>query len=321
MSTLTLDKAQLAGLSSVISAALGSGLLDAVPLEPTPAEVIARQAGTDPRVSKLVLEALAAFGIFQKDGDRYFASAQMRAWATATPGGLSAERMVWERLPQALATGKATERGDDSSQARAALYRQVVADLGAMWAASAEALAEKLPPCGPAVLDVGCGSGVWSLALARRRPELFVTGVDLPEVVPAFSERARTLTLSDRTAVRGVDIHTDDPPPGRFDLVVVANLLRLESGSTAQALLRRLAKALKPSGAFLIIDAFAGGGVEHERWRALYALHLAMRTEQGEVHSRERVTGWLRELGAVTVETLEVPPAPGAVGALFARMP
>jgi SAM-dependent methyltransferase len=321
MSSVTIDKSQLTAFSSVVSAALRSGLLDAVTVEPAPVEAIAARAGTDPRYSRLVLEALTAFGIFRRGDGGYSASPGLRAWAAATPGGLAAESVVWGLLPSALTTGTVPAAIDEGSAARAKMYQGLVSGLAKMWEPSAEALATLVPDTGPNVLDVGCGSGVWSLALASHRPGLRVIGADLPEVLPAFDERARALGLTDRAQTRAVDLHVAVPPTGRFDLVVVANVLRLEPPETAQALLSRLRLAIAPGGALLIVDAFAQGTEEHERWRALYALHLAMRTERGEVHPPERVTAWLEALGARDVKLLTLPPAPGAIGALFARFP
>jgi SAM-dependent methyltransferase len=45
------------------------------------------------------------------------------------------------------------------------------------------------PPCGGAVLDVGCGAGSTSLGLAACRPDLAITGVDVSSALLAAARR------------------------------------------------------------------------------------------------------------------------------------
>jgi len=84
----------------------------------------------------------------------------------------------------------------------------------------AETLARLLPPPPASVLDCGAGTGFLSLAAARAGHR--VTALDL---APAMLER-----LTESAAVEGLDVTTvlgsaDQPPPGRFDVVVERHLL------------------------------------------------------------------------------------------------
>ena len=85
------------------------------------------------------------------------------------------------------------------------------------------------------------------------------------------------------------------------------------------AIVQRAAAALEPGGELLVVDAFASGTPERERARAIYALHLAMRTDHGRVYTPAEVTSWLAAEGLTHVTALECDDHLGAGGALLAR--
>ncbi len=88
-------------------------------------------------------------------------------------------------------------------------------------AATAEAFrrVEPLLPPRPAILDVGCGGGAQTLALAALTPGTILAVDRYPPFVEEVRERAAARGLSDRvTAVVG-DMKALGLPPASFDLV------------------------------------------------------------------------------------------------------
>ncbi|WP_342675882.1 class I SAM-dependent methyltransferase [Methanofollis sp. UBA420] len=85
--------------------------------------------------------------------------------------------------------------------------------------ARAFALIPDLPE-NPEVLDIGCGSGMQTLALARICPGARITAVDVhPPVLAALETRAREAGVADR--IRTVQASMDDLPLEKnfFDLI------------------------------------------------------------------------------------------------------
>jgi ubiquinone/menaquinone biosynthesis C-methylase UbiE len=139
----------------------------------------------------------------------------------------------------------------------------------------------KLSPPGERVLDVGAGSGVWSLAMCARSPGTRVTALDLPAVLPGFLDRAERLGLAERIEAIPGDCHSTELHAASVDRIVLANILHLESPAHAAALMARIVPALKRGGELVVIDCLAKEGGARETARAIYALHLAMRTDGG----------------------------------------
>ena len=97
----------------------------------------------------------------------------------------------------------------------------------------------------PAILDAGCGSGVFSFELAKRHPEAKVTGVELePGLVARANEMARRAHLSNCSFQEGDVTKLDFSD--EFDLVVsVDNFEHVEDDIAA---MRTLLHALRPGG-------------------------------------------------------------------------
>jgi SAM-dependent methyltransferase len=305
---------ELIGASTAINAALRSGLLAAVMEGRAAADVLATKSKSDPRTARLVLDVLVAFGIVDREGDTYGPSAALVQAMEVAPLGIHGVARVFGHTEEMLATGRPIAVMNEARE-REATYRNVVDVLAKLSEAQARVLAGSLERAPARILDIGCGSGVWSLAMAERFPDAHVTGLDLPDVVRRFEARAQALGLSGRTHAIGADVHEGRAvPPASFDLVVVANVLRIEDEARARAIVARAAEA--SSSRVVVVDALAEGTPARERARAVYTLHLALRSRDGNVYSRERISSWFGEHGlrlAAVVDFEESSPAAALV--------
>jgi ubiquinone/menaquinone biosynthesis C-methylase UbiE len=308
--------------ASVISAAQQTGLMRALQAGPRTAQAYAEELGLDRRATTLVLDALVTLDLAGREGEAYDASPRLKAFMRPWQGANAPVENLWTHTQTFLRTGEPLTRMDGAPAEREASYRVAVSWLGQLVEGTARELASKLEEAPARVLDVGCGSGVWGLSIAERFPSTHVTGQDLPAVLESFMARAQSLNLNDRVATIPGDMHAVPLPAGAFDLVVIANVLRLEAKERAAALLARLATAVAKGGALLIVDALAGGTPARERARALYALNLALRTQSGRVHTPSEITAWLGAAGLRAVKAIDLGERgapPGAMGALLAR--
>lgn len=102
-------------------------------------------------------------------------------------------------------------------------------------------------------VDLGCGPGDMVINLARRAPELHVTGVDLSdEMLTQAEARAHRAGLGGRIAFRKGDVADIPFPDASLDLVV--STLSLHHWSNPVAVLKEIARVLRPGGAFLVFD-------------------------------------------------------------------
>jgi ubiquinone/menaquinone biosynthesis C-methylase UbiE len=119
------------------------------------------------------------------------------------------------------------------------VYRRMAADLAAV------------VPQGAALLDVGTGPGVLLVELARRRPDLRLTGVDLSaDMVAAAAANLRP--FGERASVQVGDVTALPFADRSFDVVVSS--ASLHHWEDPRAAVPELARVLRPAGMVHIYD-------------------------------------------------------------------
>jgi SAM-dependent methyltransferase len=318
MATNLSELIELGGSVATVATAYELGLVDSLSHPAPPAEH-AERLDLDPEAVELVLDLLVALGVAEMRDEGVGASAALAAATTSPLADLLPTRDLWRHLPRFLRTGEPYARMDGSPQERASEYRGVARALGCLFENAARELAGKLAPGAGRILDIGAGSGVWSLEMCARSPTSRVTALDLPDVLPAFLERADRHGLADRVDATPGDFHSSELPVAAFDRIVLANVLHLEPPSRARSLMLRSARALMDGGELVVIDCVDEGEPVRRPARAVYALHLAMRTNEGRVHPRAEIERWARDAGLSEGELVALDARPWSLAALVHR--
>lgn len=321
----TQDPLGILATQAALLAAANTGMLDLLSRQPgTPAECAAA-LGLDARAAEYVLEVLVVSGLATRSGNCYQMRIRMQTGSEVSGSSIALLQRHFAHTEHLLRTGEPLPFMDDSAQQRESSYRPLVGDMAKLSAAPAaqlqgqlQALLQVTPS---RILDVGCGSGVWSLTLAAHSTQARVTGLDLPKVLDVFVAQAQTLGLAERIELLAGDMYQVELPQSFFDIVLIANVVRLESAAKARQLIARVASAVQPGGWLVVVDAIAGGSAEKEWNRAIYALHLGLRTRIGGVYSAQTIHGWMQEAGLTAVTELDFGVTPGALGALIGQRP
>lgn len=143
--------------------------------------------------------------------------------------------------------------------AMAGSYDSLITRAVPRYAEMTERLLDYLPASPRSILELGCGTGNLTLALAARFPQATLTTVDaapemtaltahrLNEAAPRAAPRARFITA------RFEDL---DLPPASFDLVT--SCISLHHVRDKGSLYRAIARWLAPRGIFRFADQLAG---------------------------------------------------------------
>ncbi len=116
----------------------------------------------------------------------------------------------------------------------------------------AEALADSLDMSGVRrMMDLGGGSGVMSMALLRRYPDLTAVVVDIANVCAAGRRLAQEQSMEARLTFHVADFLRDELPSGS-DLI-----LECDVGAYSESMLQKIRAALGPGGRLVIVDQFA----------------------------------------------------------------
>ncbi len=162
----------------------------------------------------------------------------------------------------------------------------------------APVLAERLPlPGARCLLDVGGGTGLYSIAWLQRHPELRAIVWDRAEVLKVAAEMAAAHGVADRLECQAGDMFRD-LVPGTPDVVLLSNVLHDWDVPECRALVGRCAAALPPEGCFLIHDVFLNDALDGPLPIALYSAALFSLTE-GRAYSAAEYRAWLAEAGLI----------------------
>ena len=119
------------------------------------------------------------------------------------------------------------------------------------------------------ILDIGCGRGRWSVALAQRFTAR-VLAVDLTqERVGATAQAVREAGLEGRVAVCRGSIHHLPMATASVDLVWCRDMLN--HVSPLEPAIRECARVLRPGGAVMVFQTFAGELLEPLEAARLYS--------------------------------------------------
>jgi SAM-dependent methyltransferase len=164
------------------------------------------------------------------------------------------------------------------------------------------------------LLDVGGGTGIYSIACLQKNPRLRAVIWDRPEVLKIAAEMARDYAVGDRLECRAGDMFVD-PFPAGCDVILLSNVLHDWDVPQCRALLGRCAAALPTGGRVLVHDVFINDEMDGPLAVALYSGALFYLTE-GRAYSAAEYRTWLSEVGLVV--TGEIVPTLAHCGVLTA---
>jgi precorrin-6B methylase 2 len=200
----------------------------------------------------------------------------------------------------------------EPGEARTFITAQHVGSLGA-----ARILARRLPiRDARRLLDVGGGSGAFSIALCDRNPGLRSTVLDLPAVIDLARDYCRQAGVGSRVDVVGGDAVTCRWP-GEQDVVLMSYLLSALGDDAVDVVLEKAWRSLRPGGLLVLHDFMLDDQGPGPAFAALWFLQYLAYRSDGVSFSAGDLRGRLRAAGfqPTTTEVL----IPGITKVVLAR--
>lgn len=283
------------------------GIFEALGESPATLDALAARTGLTPRAARISADAMVALGLLEREGDTYRNGEVAATYlAGRTPADLRPFLRFWDKISypawigfaDALGSGPAQEVFDLDDEAQ----EIVSAGIEAVLAGPARALPEKFDFAPHRrLLDIGGGTGSWTIAVAQRNPDLEATVVDLPVVVPMARRRIADAGLTSRVTAEVGDVMTDDLPKG-CDVFLVANLVHYWTPEDNVTLLERVRGSAEPGSRLLLADFWTNATHTEPLFAALMAGEFAAQLRDGDVYSVDEVRDWLQATGWRFVE-------------------
>jgi SAM-dependent methyltransferase len=273
---------------------------------PATASALAAAMGSDARATERLLDALTGIGLLKKqegvftlsDRGRYLSS---RHPETVLPMILHDNDLwrSWSRLTEVVLTGRPATDGEGK---RGGADRR--AFIGAMHAIG-RPLSQQIARDFDArrfsrLLDIGGGSGTYTIAFLRQNPQMTAVLFDLAPVIPMAEERLAAEGVADRVTLATGDFYRDELPSG-CDLALLSAIIHQNSRDQNLDLYRKVFRALSPGGSILIRDHVMDESRTSPPQGALFAINMLLLTTGGDTYTFGEIKEGLERAGFTRV--------------------
>ncbi len=146
------------------------------------------------------------------------------------------------------------------------------------------------------LLDLGGGSGAYSIAATNAHPGLRAVVFELPAVAEVAREFIAAAGAQERVEAVAGDF-TRGPLPAGCDAVVMASNLPLYDEPTIALVVRRAHDALLPGGEMHLVGEMLDDDRRGPLDAALWGLAEVLQGSAGKAHTQGQVLGYFREAG------------------------
>jgi hypothetical protein len=129
-------------------------------------------------------------------------------------------------------------------------------------------------------LDLGGGSGTWTIPFLRLHPTVKATIFDQPDVIPTAERLLRNVGMADRVRLVPGNFYTDELPGGA-DLAWVSAIVHQNSREQNRAMFGKVFAALVPGGRILIRDFVMDEDRTSPPMGAFFAVNMLVGTPGG----------------------------------------
>jgi len=274
---------------------------------------IAERTKTNTKGMDRLLNALCALGLMIKRMGKFANAALSKKYLiSGRPdflAGLSHSMDMWNSwstLTQAVIHGKTVIK-------RSPLKREgkrlsgFIAAMDQRASAQAAETVKRLDLTGVRrTLDIGGGSGAYSIALALAKKDLRATVFDLPDVIPLTRAYVRKSKMAARIDFIKGDFHRGGFGSG-YDLILLSAIIHMNSLPENLNLLKMAVRALNPGGQLVIQDYIMSEDRTKPEQGAFFALNMLTRTEAGDAYTEREMRMLMKKAGLSQIARINLP--------------
>ena len=293
-----------AGVKLDVFSAIGSEALTA--------NAIAGEISADPRSLAMLLNALTAMELLQKEADTFLNTEASREFLSKASPRYIGHMILhhhqlmesWARLDEGVKTGKPVRRGKarDDDQWRESF-------LMGMFNMAMQIAPLVVPQLDLSkrshLLDLGGGPGTYAIHFCKHNPKLEATVCDLPTTRPFAQKTIERFGLADRIAFKDVDF-VEEGIDGTYDAAWLSHILHGESPQNCRQIIHKAVSSLAPGGMIIIHEFILDNTMDGPLFPALFSLNMLLGTEGGQSYSEAQLHEMLTEAGVKDIHRIPV---------------
>ena len=301
-----------------IDAAVRHGIFDALDKTPQTVEQLAANTGASVRGLRAILNLLVSLDLLARQDERYALTPESSAFLVSSKPGyhgmvfnhISNQLLPrWQQLTEIVRTGQPAIKVNEQTEG-AVFFAEFVESLFPISSAAAAALGEHLgipralTPI--SVLDIGAGSGVWGITLAKQSSRVRIRAVDWPQVLAITKKVATQHGVAERLTTAPGDF-TEADFGSEHQIATVGHILHSEGPERSRHLLKKVFDALAPGGTVAIQEFVPNDDRTGPPHTLIFAVNMLVNTQFGDTFTFAEMSGWLRDAGYLNPRILDVP--------------
>ena len=275
------------------------------------AEQIGARIQANARAVGVLLNALVALGLLLKCGDQYRNTPESARFFVQGSkdnhrDGLLHTANIWHRwstLTEAVRRGTRVPIYQDNSPEWTPNF---IAGMQRNSKDRAPSVVKALGTTGVRrILDLGGGSGSYSIAFAKACPDVKCEILDLPEVVPLTAEYVRKAGVAAQVTMRAGDMLRDNFGSG-YDIIMLNAICHMFSEEQNLDIFHRARQALAPNGRLVVQDFILNPDKTGPQHAALFSVNMLVGTEAGASYSEVEFTSWMKAAGLTEAHRIKL---------------
>ncbi|MBZ5547875.1 MAG: methyltransferase domain-containing protein [Acidobacteriia bacterium] len=276
------------------------------------AEQIGMRIHANARAAGMLLNALVALGLLVKSGVDYRNTPESARFFVQGSkdnhrNGLLHTANIWHRwskMTDAVRTGTRVAIDRDGTPD---WTRNFIAGMQRNAKDRAPLVVKALGTTGVRrILDLGGGSGAYSIAFAKASPDVQCEILDILEVVPLAAEYVSQAGVLAQVSLRTGDMLQDDFGSG-YDIIMLNAICHMFSEEQNRDIFRRARQALAPKGRLVVQDFILNPDKTGPQHAALFSLNMLVSTDAGASYSELEYTHWMKAAGFTEVSRISLP--------------
>ncbi len=302
--------------SAAMFSAIDLGLFTSISNGNNTVGTFAAEAGISELNAERLMTVAASSGLINLAGDHYENAEDVQrylvegekgyagAWLTFTRPGWK----NWGELTSKLQNPQSpTVIGsyDTMTVAKARTYHEATASIG--FGAGRRFAKQVDLSSRHKMMDLGGGSGAYSIVAAQNHPQLSAVVFDLPPVVEVTKDFIKDNGVEDRVSTQGGDF-TIDSFPENCDVAIMASNLPQYNREIISLVIQKAFDALLPGGEMHLIGEMLDDDHAGPLDAAIWGLLEVMSNSTGLAHTRADCAGYFEQAGFTDVEVNEFVP-------------
>ena len=282
------------------------------------AEQIGTRINANARATGMLLNALVALGLLSKSGGDYKNTRESARFFVQDSkdnhrNGLLHTANIWHRwstLTDAVRSGMRIPISRDHTPE---WTRSFITGMQRNAKDRAPLVVKALGTAGVRrILDLGGGSGAYSIAFAKASPDVQCEILDIPEVVPLTIGYVSQAGVSAQVSLRTGDMLQDDFGSA-YDIIMLNAICHMFSEEQNRDIFRRAHQALAPNGRLVVQDFILNPDKTGPQHAALFSLNMLVSTDAGASYSEFEYTHWMKAAGFAEVCRINLPGPSGLI--------